>query len=404
MLLLLTRRQRKDSASSGESSISNSSTSGRFRNYENKVSVIRGTWQIWYRKSKETSLSPSPPRQQASSASDSTFTDSSRASTKSRDQGIKGSRPPQQSQHATTAGAPSPAPDSATLNQLQSIPQANAPLPPDQSPGPDQPEQSFGFISNHMPAWAGRRRSSMRMPEIQPPQDFTAKELARPLVLSRPSCPIRVGRVSRAHPEPGWRVATRPRSPESCFTTTRPMYSAWRHSPHVTGRPFTIYYEGEIRPGNSEDGVCLSLGFVAVRDRASLMPGFERGSVGVHCRDGGLYVNNILLKNAATAAFEPGQQVGIGITFSMSDCNAQQVDDAQSSTVSSSSIKVEVFLSRDGKKAGSWNLRELRQLGGLPLEGLEGTHDLYAAVGTSREVNVDILFEKRDWRYDAEAG
>jgi hypothetical protein len=35
---------------------------------------------------------------------------------------------------------------------------------------------------------------------------------------------------------------------------------------------------------------------------------------------------------------------------------------------------------------------------------LEGNHDLYAAVGTLKEVNVDILFEKRDWRYDPEAG
>jgi hypothetical protein len=134
------------------------------------------------------------------------------------------------------------------------------------------------------------------------------------------------------------------------------------------------------------------------------MPGFERGSVGVHCRDGGLYVNNALLKNAAAAVFEPGQQVGIGMTFSKSDCDAQQVDDAQSSTACSSSICVEVFLSRDGKKVGNWNLDELSQSGGLPFEGLEGAHDLYGAVGTWREVNVDILFEKRDWRYDAETG
>jgi len=134
------------------------------------------------------------------------------------------------------------------------------------------------------------------------------------------------------------------------------------------------------------------------------MPGFERGSIGIHCRNGGLYVNNNLLKSAATAAFEPGQQVGIGITFSKSDCNAQQVDDGQSSTASSPSINVEVFLSRDEKKVDSWNLDELRQSGGLPFEGLKGTHDLYGAVGTLGEVNVDILFERKDWRYDPEAG
>lgn len=377
-----------------------SSISKMFRSDENEASVIKASLQNWYRKRKKMSPSPSPPLRQASSISEGISTDLSRVSIGSRDLGINGSRSSQQSQHASIAGSLSPAQDSVAVNQLQSMQQDKATSPTGQNQGLCQPEQNLGFISNCMPAWPGRRRGST----LLPPQDFTAEELERPLVLSRPSCPIRVGRISRPHPEPGWRVATKPRSPESCFVTTRPLYSARHHSPHVTGRPFTIYYEGEIRPGNSEDSVCLALGFVAGRDRASRMPGFERGSIGIHCRDGSLYVNNNLLENAATAVFEPGQQVGIGMTFSKSDCNAQLVDDAQPSTASSSSINVEVFLSRDEKKVGSWNLGELRQLGGLPFEGLEGTHDLYAAVGTSREVNVDILFEKRDWRYDTEAG
>jgi hypothetical protein len=235
---------------------------------------------------------------------------------------------------------------------------------------------------------------------LLPPQDFTAEELAKPLVLSSPSYPIHIGCVYRPHPEPGWRVETKPQSPESCFTTTRPLYFAKLHSPRLTGRPFTIYFEGDIRPGNSEDSICLALGLVAGRDRAFLMPGFEHKSIGIHYRDESLYVSH---KFVAQVVFKPGQQIGIGMTFSKSDFTTQKMDDAQSSAVSSSVVNVEVFLSRDWKKVDSWNLNDLRDAGSLMFDGLYGHHDLYAAVWTLKEVHVDILFEKRDWRYDGEA-
>jgi hypothetical protein len=386
MPLFLTRDQRADSGSSGESSIIRSSTS---------------SLQTWYRKRKRNSPSPSPPLRQDSITSESASTDSSRASTRSRDQSVNGSRWSQQSPHASIASPPFPAQDSGAVSQQPCVWQGYTTLPTDQNRRLGQLEQNSGFVSSCRPTLPGRRRSSARLREILPPQDFTVEELAEALELSQPSCRFFVGRVYRPHPEPGWRVETKARSPESCFTTTSPIYSVRRHSPLLTGRPFTIYFESDIRPGNSEDGVCFALGFVAGRDRASLMPGSERGSIGIHYRGGSLYMNNKLL---ARAVFKPGQQVGIGMNFSKSDFNAQEVRDAQSSAISSSSVNVEVFLSRDEKKVAGWNLSELRDAGSLPFEGLEGNHDLYAAVGTLKEVNVDILFDKRDWRYYPEAG
>jgi hypothetical protein len=237
----------------------------------------------------------------------------------------------------------------------------------------------------------------VRLPEILPPQIFTAKELAKRIQLSQPSCPSFIGRVYRPHPEPGLRVETKRRSRESSLLTTRPIYAARYHSPLVTGMPYIAYFEGEIRPVDDEDSVRLALGFVAGRDQASLMPGSERGSIGIHFRDQVLYMNH---QRLIKANFRPGEQIGIGIKFSKIDVDAQRVDDAQSLAVPLSPIMVEVFLARDGKKAGSWNLSELREAAGLPFQGLEGHHDLYAAVGTFKEVNVDILFDKRDWRYD----
>ena len=135
------------------------------------------------------------------------------------------------------------------------------------------------------------------------------------------------------------------------------------------------------------------------------MPGLERGSIGIHCRDGGLYLNGNPLENVGTTQCEPGQHVGIGVTFSVSSGDAQKANSAQPPVASSPSINVELFLTRDGKKVGSWNLSDQsRHSEGSPSEGLEGFHDLYAAVGTSGEVNADILFERRDWRLNAEAG
>lgn len=386
MPLFWNRDQGGDNSSFVESSSSKSSMS---------------SLQIWYRKRKRISTSPSSPLRQDSSMLVGISTDSSRASRRSGDQDPNSFHPSQQNQQITTASHLSPVKEGLVVNGPRCIQQRNTALPTDQIQGLGQVEQNFESSPHRKSTQSKRRRSSVHLSEILPPQDFTTKELAKPLELSQPSCRLFVGRVYRPCPEPGWRVETKARSPESCFTTTRPLYSFRLHSPLVTGRPITLYFEGEIRAGNSEDSVCLALGFVAGRNRASLMPRFEHGSIGINYRDGGLYVNKKLI---ATMVFKPGQQVGIGMTFSKSDYNAQQVAVASPSTASSSSINAEVFLTRDEKKVGCWNLGELRGEGGLPFDGLEGNHDLYAAVGTFKEVNVDVLFDKRDWRYDPEAG
>lgn len=274
MRLFSSRDERAGSPSSVESSSSKSSM----------LSL-----RIWPRKRKRNSPSPSPPLRQDSSISESTSTDSSRASTRCRDRDFGGFRSSQHNHHIATNGYPSPRQDSLVAGRLQFIQQRNTTLPTDQIQGLGQLERDSGSSSNCRPTWHGRRRSSVRLLEILPPHDFTTKELERPLELLPPSCRFFPGSIYRPLPEPGWRVETKARSLESCFITNRPLYSFRHHSPFVTGTPCIIYLEGEIRPGNSEDSVRLALGFVAGRDRASLMPGFERGSIGIHYRNGGLF-------------------------------------------------------------------------------------------------------------------
>lgn len=382
MLPIRTHDQWEDNTSSTESSRS-------------RPSML--SWQTWYSKRRRDSSSPSPPPRQDSSTSGSSSTTSSKASTRSKGRGFKRFRWSQNSQRTNTKGHPYLAQDSLRVKQPRGNQQCGNTLPGGQTRELNQLEQ---IISNCTPVRLRGRGSSVRLPEILPPQDFTAEELSEPMELSKPCCKFFVGHVFRPKPEPGWRVETKARSRESCLLTTRPLYSARRHSPLITNEPYTIYYEGDIGLRNAEDRVHLALGFVAKRDRTSLMPGSERGSIGIHFRNEGLYLNHNLL---AKAIFKPGEQVGVGMTFSKSDVSTQDVNDAHPPAVSSSPISVEVFLARDGKKAGRWNLRELGEAGGLSLEGLEGNHDLYAAIGTLKAVNVDIKFDKRDWRYDCES-
>lgn len=297
--------------------------------------------------------------------------------------------------------------EGTTANHIQSMQQSIASLRADQFQSVRLLDQISGVASDRKATRPGRRRSSTassRLREIFPPGHFTSGDLEKALILSQPDVPGLIGRVSQPHPEPGWRVATKPRSRESCFTTSLPLYSARHHSPLATGEPFTIYFEGQIRWGNREDVPWLALGFVAGRDEALRMPGVERGGIGIHCHKGMLYINGKPAENSGTTGFDTAQRVGIGLTMSRRDSSSQQADDAQAISTLSSSINVEVFLSRDGEKVDAWSFNSLStQSNNILLEGLDGSHDLYAAVGAGGEVNVDIFFKehRKYWRYGA---
>jgi hypothetical protein len=129
------------------------------------------------------------------------------------------------------------------------------------------------------------------------------------------------------------------------------------------------------------------------------MPRVECGSIGVHARNGRLYLNNKILEGGSKGSFEPGQQLGIGMTFSMKDGTPQPAHDTPA-TKADSFIQVEVFVSRDRRKVATWDLGDQSRatLG----DGFEGNHDIYAAVGTRGEVNVDVIFEdeRRYWWYN----
>lgn len=62
------------------------------------------------------------------------------------------------------------------------------------------------------------------------------------------------------------------------------------------------------------------------------------------------------------------------------------------------SVNVEVFFTRNGRRGESWNLHEeLDKEHDLGVDGLDGDIDLYGAVGTFGGVDFDVSFKDRDW-------
>ena len=126
------------------------------------------------------------------------------------------------------------------------------------------------------------------------------------------------------------------------------------------------------------------------------MPGWERGSLGVHGDDGRKYVNDSFGGKDFTSAFKIEETVGLGMAFSIADSSAASA----ASTTSGTKIKVKVFLTRDGREVGFWDLHEeLDADNDLGVEGLEGDFDLCGAVGIFGGIEFDVFFNSRDWLY-----
>jgi len=197
-----------------------------------------------------------------------------------------------------------------------------------------------------------------------------------------------------------WAGKTKASSLDSCIISTIPLYSVNAHSPLMTGNSKTIYYEVVIPKRNRQE-VSLALGFAAAPYPTFRLPGWHRGGLAIHGDDGSRYVNDMWGGKDFTAPFTPGQTVGIGMTFTRRDLSAPpQYTDGPAQTTSTAPINVEIFFTRDGRKDGGWNLHEEGDAEeDLPVTGLEGLNDLYAAVGTFENVEFEIVFNESKWLY-----
>lgn len=184
-----------------------------------------------------------------------------------------------------------------------------------------------------------------------------------------------------------WSVVSGSRNggaPDTCLATYPPLYHAAAHSPAATGAKGgkTVYYEVRILADGNEKEVPLALGFTAPPYPAFRLPGWHRGSLGVHGDDGHKYINDRWGGKEFTAPFRRGETVGLGMRFHYS--RGRQA--------------VEIFLTRNGAEAGRWDLHEeTDQEQDLPVTGLEGHHDLCAAVGCFERVAFEVVFRPDAW-------
>jgi hypothetical protein len=202
-------------------------------------------------------------------------------------------------------------------------------------------------------------------------------------------------------PRPGvWAGKTKASCPDSTITSTLPLYSVIAHSPLRTYKSKTIYYEIRIARRNRRE-VTLAMGFAAPPYPTFRLPGWHRASLAVHGDDGNKYVNNDRGGKDFTQPFKAGETLGIGMTFTKRDWDAPPVyNDSLAQAASTDPINVEVFFTRDGSKVGSWNLHEEGDAEeDLPVTGLEGFNDLYAAVGTFENVEFEIVYNQGEWMY-----
>ncbi|KAK4542822.1 hypothetical protein LTR36_006198 [Oleoguttula mirabilis] len=158
--------------------------------------------------------------------------------------------------------------------------------------------------------------------------------------------------------------------------------------------PRSIYYEllvlsmGHHHGDESEAGIAI--GFLAPPYPSWRLPGWHRASLGVHGDDGRRYVDNSFGGQDFTQAFRKGDVVGIGMTFTAGPAYQRARKN-----------RVDIFFTRNGKRDGGWDLHEEQdqeQEEG-DVTGLEGQHDLLAAVGCFGGVEFEVRFRKEEWLF-----
>ncbi|KAF2496940.1 hypothetical protein BU16DRAFT_344458 [Lophium mytilinum] len=196
-----------------------------------------------------------------------------------------------------------------------------------------------------------------------------------------------------------WNFRTKAKCTDSCLLTSLPLYAAQWDSPLHTRRAKTIYFELQFNtkngPWREEPEFGVAIGFVAPPFPTFRLPGWQRGSLGVHGDDGHRYVNDTFGGSDFTTPFMPGQRLGIGITFAPPHSPPGYGDQG-----GSGKLDIRVFFTRDGVEAGSWDgTEELDQRSEGGTVGLVGDCDLFAAIGVFGGVDCDVYFAERDWKY-----
>ncbi|MCJ1309642.1 hypothetical protein MMC25_003302 [Agyrium rufum] len=196
-----------------------------------------------------------------------------------------------------------------------------------------------------------------------------------------------------------WRGSSTPRTRDCCLLSNLPLYFAMADSPFRTERAKRIYFEVTLHSLNHRRGAeepILSLGFCALPYPSWRMPGWERGSIGIHSDDGRRYISDTEGGIDFTEPFRARETFGVGVSFEV----PENPSDFRPSPVGGEPLKGNVIFTRNGRKAGGWNIHEemdiSTEFGTL---GIDGKCDLYAAIGVCAGVEFETHFASQDWLY-----
>jgi hypothetical protein len=273
---------------------------------------------------------------------------------------------------------------------------------PDTSLFPPPPDIFSGFdrspATNATEAEAEAGEAWCRAHPLSPPLDLDASVLD-----GRRSGSVRL-MVPEAGPFRGkldwmgngtWKGKTDKQAGDYAYIGYPPLYAVKRDSPLVVGgkagHSRTVYYEVRALQDNKKEGeISLAIGYTALPYPSFRMPGWHRGSVAVHGDDGHKYINDRWGGKDFVGPMKRGETYGLGMVFK---------------AVEGGRIETEVFYTREGREVGRWNLHEETDAEqDLPVTGLEGYHDLAAAVGTFGGVAFEAVFDPARWKYREAAG
>jgi hypothetical protein len=195
-----------------------------------------------------------------------------------------------------------------------------------------------------------------------------------------------------------WSGQSADRNGDCVIMTQLPMYFPTMDSPFVREQRKTIYFEVKVLafragPAGNGDDSGISIGYAAQPYPSWRSPGWERGGLGVFSDDGCRFVNDSFGGRDFTTAFRVGETVGIGMVFSLPDDLNIGAGDKKMT------CKVEIFFTRNGQRAGGWNLHEEVDADSGGVEGLEGDYDLYGAIGLFGGVDFESCFNPAGWLY-----
>lgn len=298
--------------------------------------------------------------------------------------------PPSKQQPTDYAPPPGPPP---SHHDWQSVP-----LPEDTSGYPPPPD----IFTGHDRSWANNATEKQAADgerwctryELLPPRQPSDPALRQPLALITPASTTFHGTITPAASNT-WAIRTDARNYDNTVTAQPPLYVAARDDPRGAGRPKTVYFEVRLLRDLGHDAG-VGIGFVALPYPAFRMPGWHRGSLAVHSDDGHRYVNDRWGGNDFVKPWgKKGEVVGIGMTFA-----APGVNGKGKAVGSGNAIEVEVFFTRNGKVEGKWDVNEQRDLDrDLEPVGVQGFHDLLAAVGSFQKTEFEVVLEPGRWAY-----